>query len=413
MVAKLKKKVEKIIVDFEKINKLKLKTEFKWKLHAFANQKFRINMLTKQNEWDEKNNPLTILHKNKSQYMDVIFERLKYGFNYDSDGMIAGNCLLNAIKQKAIKAGNRQRIDDVLGIGWLTNSESVRLKYFSELVEEIKNKNLRPALNHFDGPKNQIEFWFIKQVNSFSTGKELDKFSETFKAEIDHVIQDVRNSSNITGIRAYIENYISSCDGINFPPGLDSNKANETEIGIFKNRLIEVLNDNKKQMNITSEIQFMSPLDDKQVMDRLGCTHACPLCSALCWGQRGHDEDSGETQKHHTCHQPMGLNGTNYIYSSELISDLCHDQRYVGNWWIGNENFSWNSLKQLDFFKIWRYETHVNNKFNDLMKWFYFNLHESIAKEKELQPASSHHLSVYGMYNLDIGSIMAAINDKI
>jgi hypothetical protein len=413
MVAKVKRKVEQIIQLFEDINKLKLKSEFKWKLHAFANQKFRIKMKIKQNEWDQKHNPLFILRKNKSQYMDVIFERLKYGFNYDSDGMIAGNCLLNAIKQKAIKAGNRQRIDDVLGIGWLTNSEIVRLKYFSELVEGIKNKNLRPALNHFDDPKNCIEFWFTKQVNSFSTGKELDKFSETFRAEIERVIQDVRNSSSITKTRAYIEEYISSCDGINFPPGLDSNKANETEIGIFKNRLIEVLNDNKKQMNITSETYFMNPSDNKQVIDRLGCTHACPLCSALCWGQRGHDEDSGETRKHHTCHQPMGLSGTKYKESNELISDSCHDQRHVGSWWIDEKNMSWDSMRKLDKYKNWRYEIHVNNKFNDLMNWFYFNLHESIARDKGLEPGKSEHLSVYGMYNLDVGSIMAAINDKI
>jgi hypothetical protein len=54
MVAKIKKKVEQIIVEFEKINKLKLKTEFKWKSHLFANRKFRVKMLTKQNEWTKK-----------------------------------------------------------------------------------------------------------------------------------------------------------------------------------------------------------------------------------------------------------------------------------------------------------------------------------------------------------------------
>jgi hypothetical protein len=41
-------------------------------------------MWFKQTEWDEQNNPLTILRKNKSQYMDIIIERLEYGFNYDN-----------------------------------------------------------------------------------------------------------------------------------------------------------------------------------------------------------------------------------------------------------------------------------------------------------------------------------------
>jgi hypothetical protein len=89
---RIKKKIEQIIHQFENNYKLKLKTEFKWKMHTLAIQKFWTKMLIKQNDWDQNNNPLTILRRNKSQYMDVIVERLKYGFNYDSDGLIAGNC---------------------------------------------------------------------------------------------------------------------------------------------------------------------------------------------------------------------------------------------------------------------------------------------------------------------------------
>jgi hypothetical protein len=59
----------------------------------------------------------------------------------------------------------------------------------------------------------------------------------------------VRNSSSITQIRASIEKYISSCDEINFSPVLDPNTANETDIEIYKNRLIEILNDSNKHMN--------------------------------------------------------------------------------------------------------------------------------------------------------------------
>jgi hypothetical protein len=40
-------------------------------------------------------------------------------------------------------------------------------------------------------------------------------------------------------------------------------------------------------------------------------------------------------------------------------------------------------------------------------------LHESIAKNKGFKPAKPDELKTYCMENLDIGSIMAAINNKI
>jgi hypothetical protein len=138
-------------------------------------------------------------------------------------------------------------------------------------------------------------------------------------------------------------------------------------------------------MNITTEICFMSPSDDKLVMDRLGCTHACPLCSALCWGQRGHGEDSGETQKHHTCHLPMGLSGRMHRDSKELLSMSCHNNKRSTKLWVDDELMSWESMQKLDRYKNWIYRTHVNKKFNDLMNWFCCKLHESIAQNKKKQ----------------------------
>jgi hypothetical protein len=102
----------------------------------------------------------------------------------------------------------------------------------------------------------------------------------------------------------------------------------------------------------------MSPWHHKQMMDRLGCTHACPLCSALCCGQRRHDEDSGETQKHHTCHQPMGLSGTKYRDSKRLLSMSCHNIKRSTKWWIDDELMSWESIQKMDRYKNWIYRTH-------------------------------------------------------
>jgi hypothetical protein len=145
------------------------------------------------------------------------------------------------------------------------------LKYFSELVKEVRYKNFVPALKHFNNPKYQIKNWFRRQIIDSSTGKESDKFSETFGVEIEYVLQEVRNISNMQLIRVFIEDYINLCDVINFHPGLYSNKATVTEIKLLKNRLIEVLNDNRKQINIASEAYFRSPSEDDQVIDRLGC----------------------------------------------------------------------------------------------------------------------------------------------
>jgi hypothetical protein len=44
---------------------------------------------------------------------------------------------------------------------------------------------------------------------------------------------------------------------------------------------------------------------------------------------------------------------------------------------------------------------------------FFYCLHKSVANEKGFKPAKEEELKVNDMHNLGIGSIMAAIIDKI
>jgi hypothetical protein len=71
------------------------------------------------------------------------------------------------------------------------------------------------------------------------------------------------------------------------------------------------------------------------------------MCSALCLGTRDHDEDEGEGQMHRTSHQSMGLSGTRYRFSLELITDLCHDQKHVNKWWHNHFEITFTKLKEL------------------------------------------------------------------
>jgi hypothetical protein len=412
MVAKLRNKITFIVGKFQKDLHIKFLSEFEWNIQYFTILKFWLKMRNAQHSWDQEHNPLCILNKNADQYLSVIRKRLEYGFTCDSDGIIAGNCLLNAIKQKALKSANRQRIDDILGINWLTNSEKVRLKYFSKLVESIQKELFEEVLVHFENPKDQIELWFENYVNNFSNGEEFIKYRETFDAEIERVIQEVTNRKTMKKIYKFIEKYVSLCDGIEFSLSLNMNETTDNQINIFKDRLIGVLDKNKEQFRELLKEELMQPSKDKLVINRLGCTFACPLCRALCWGQRNHEQDNGELKKHHSCHQPMGLTGVTLNILNELITISCHEEK-TEYWVLGEKTIKWQDLITMKGYDDWKYDAHINDKFNDLMKWFFLKLNSEIAKKFDLKQASQKQLSESKMIPLNIEEIMAEINGRL
>ena len=84
------------------------------------------------------------------------------------------------------------------------------------------------------------------------------------------------------------------------------------------------MENNKDQFSHFDKL-FSRTSADAGVMARLGCTARCFWCSALCWGQRGHEADQDEIRKHHSTHQPRGLIGTCEKFTHHLLARPCHD----------------------------------------------------------------------------------------
>jgi len=168
------------------------------------------------------------------------------------------------------------------------------------------------------------------------------------------VIAEAESYDNFTDLKEYIENYVSANDSINYVSNNESNftrDADSQNFDHFRNRIVDVMN-SCKERNLRRTDLIFKPSDEKSILERLGCTASCPLCSALRWGTRDHDEDEGEGQMHRTSHQPMGLSGTRYRFSLELITDLCHDQKHVNKWWYNHVLITSIKLKKLHKYKF-------------------------------------------------------------
>jgi hypothetical protein len=253
----------------------------------------------------------------------------------------------------------------------------------------------------------------MNKVNSYSSGKEFNVFNVVIEAELCRIIQDIKLHSCIAETRAYIEEYISTCDRITLPESSDSDINNKTDFDLFSGRIIEKLSFTLKNLPECTIRDLILPSDDYQVMDRLGCTHACPICSALCWGQRNHHLDDGESKKHHTCHQPMGLSGVAFSNTNNLSTEMCHKQKPKTVWFVKNQEMQWKDVIKLDKYKNWKFEKHINIQFNNLMKWFFLELNERIANKHEKHVATEEHIISLKIKSSDINKILAEINQKI
>ncbi|CAI2165824.1 7036_t:CDS:2 [Funneliformis geosporum] len=142
-------------------------------------------------EWDKENTSLGMLDQKKDEYLKMIDTQLQYEHRLISEDHIAGDYLLKVIHKKAMIARNRERIDEVLGISWLTNAETIRLKYFGELAS---------------------------QVNSHTSGKPRKKCEDTFNAEFKQVSQDIPKS-DLKILRENIEKELTTKEILrNEPP---------------------------------------------------------------------------------------------------------------------------------------------------------------------------------------------------
>ncbi|CAG8791551.1 17143_t:CDS:2, partial [Gigaspora margarita] len=201
------------------------------------------------------NTPLCVLDQKKDEYLKKINIHLQYGHSHIYEGHLAGDYLLRVIHRKVINAENRNRIDYVLGISWISDFETIRLKYFIELAEQIYSGDKSKGVEHFLKPQKSIEDY-----------EDIEKF---------------------------VNNYMTQVDDIDYKLNLKDNLIAD--------------NFNLFHAAIVNELDVEKGLNAKEN----GCYHY-------------HDEDIGETNIHHTCHQPPGLNGVHYIGSNELTAKPCN-----------------------------------------------------------------------------------------
>ncbi len=58
-------------------------------------------------------------------------------------------------------------------------------------------------------------------------------------------------------------------------------------------RIVDVMDSCEEKNLRETDLIFIKPSDKKSILERLGCTASCSICSALCLGTRDHDEDEG------------------------------------------------------------------------------------------------------------------------
>lgn len=154
------------ITENVKIRSRKLNPDTKKDIHVCIQQLFYAEIEKIQNIWDLNHKPLSILERNQARYISEIKNKLKYGFCCASEGISLSEKLKTAIVLKATNAENNSRIQSVKDIIWTTNSEKVRLKFLSDMVNEVSVGNKRNALKFFDNPKKELEKWYIREVDN-------------------------------------------------------------------------------------------------------------------------------------------------------------------------------------------------------------------------------------------------------
>ncbi|CAG8704921.1 3876_t:CDS:1, partial [Funneliformis mosseae] len=408
----LKKVIYMTIVNFQK-TRSKFESDFKWNVHLYALLKFKPKMKKFQDDWEKENSSLGILDQKKEEYLKIIDTQLQYGHSLVSEGHTVGDYLLRVIHKKAMKAGNSERVRAVNDIAWMTNSETVRLKYFVELAEQVQKGDKEAAISHFLSPELSIKNWFVRTVNRNKSGNPERKYKETFNAEFERVLQEICNCKNFEEIKVYVNNYMTHVDKVDYKLDLKHTLIKDGSFKLFQ-RIIKKELENKGDGSYSNPEPFQDPSDDKSIMKRLGCTETCYWCGALCWGSRDHHENSDMTKVHHTSHQPRGLSGKKNKATLELRAVPCHkmtDDLYV--WYHGKMcATTWGNAKARDF-SDWKFEAHCNGVFNDLMCWFFEKLHHNLAAKWDCKPAPSKEMRDHGCLFLNYYKIISTIRTKL
>jgi hypothetical protein len=182
-----------------------------------------------------------------------------------------------------------------------------------------------------------------------------------------------------------LELYIKK-EGIDYKRGIDGERGkqiNKKDLETIRNSIQTFLSNSKRISELCQKIKFKKPSEEKLVLDCMGCTATCHFCSALL-GQRGHDKNDDKTKIHHSCHQPCGVAyGLCNVNTNEL-SPNDYDYDYDDKWSVNcdlcsGDMVKWSIVSTDAKHCDWQYQTHHNQKFNELMSWFFVKLNNDIA----------------------------------
>jgi hypothetical protein len=454
MIGILKDRIEFTLKLFESINECKLSDNLRLHLLSFFYHTFESEMKEKQIEWNKENNPLTIFCDKEEKYRDLIKKRLKLGFDFNNEGIFAGDSLAGAIFSVALRQANEFKISKIKDINWIGNTQTVRLQYFSQLVNKVEEGNYENALKHFEKPKISLENWFKSIIDDpkIYFKETLKKYKSVFKTECKNVNKAINDKKSTNEIRKYITDYTKLNKAFNYIEGNDSNYSEEADhqnLEHFRERIIKCINECEKETSEKSgyNLNFKKGSEDSTIWERIGCTYSCPFCSALCWKSRDHfkeenvdndgensdkdeknSKDELDSQKHHSSHQPMGLSGAHYKYEDpskaskrtekSLCARACHQNKNDYTFWHNAELIKWSEIIALPRYSDWLYGIHHEKKFDDMMKWFFYKLHVNIAERLFLKPADSEELTKNGIDSLHFNDwhlyeIKAIVNQTI
>ncbi|KAF0488993.1 interferon-induced very large GTPase 1-like [Gigaspora margarita] len=409
IVHELRDETEKILNNLSTKLNIKFNSDFEMNVHVYA----LLTMLNTLENGKRHNTLLEVLDKIEDEYKEKIQLRVKYNHLLEYKGHVTGGYLLKAIDKKAIDEESRYQRDHALSIPWMKNSETIRLQYFIELAEQIQKGDVNKAAEQFLFPKEKIEEWFKNKVNERPNKGQ--KYKKTSDQQFNYVYQEIRNCKRYNDIRKFVNKYVTQVDGIDYQLNIKDDLDDEN-FNMFHDAIIKELDDKRTSHCQLKEEILPNPSDDKLVEKRLGCTEPCYWCGALCWGERGHDNDHGETKRHHTSHQPGGLKGTNYSQTGELVAIACHKRSNDTIMYYYDKKLRWDEAKSIDF-KNWKFESHYITYFNEIMCWFFEKLHKDLAISFKCKPANESELEKHGCLKKDYHKIISVLcqcleNDK-
>ena len=294
----------------------------------------------------------------------------------------------------------------------------MRLKYFKHLADNVKEGRKDAAVAYFLNPTVQIETWYKGTVDEYRSESSGETFARTFEQEFMSVLRKVENAADSNEIISVTNNFSAGMGSLYYQPSPSfSLEANADELDVMKIEIITAMKKDKdKFCKKVDDTLFSNPSADSGVMSRLGCTERCFWCGALCWGQRGHEANQGETKKHHSSHQPHGLAGVSNKHTCHLLSGPCHELTDDSTVYYGEyieSGTTWKVVREKHF-SDWKFDKHCNSKFDALMRWFFQELHHSIAKSyKSLKPATSEDLQQHNCTNLIYDEIMSRVEQEI